>query len=224
MNFPDGLLPTPWVIGGYFLLVPMVIGLLRQAPWRCFQGRPDLTLVFFLFLGGVILLWSARAGLPQNPGLNLHLLGATILTLAFGWPLAMLGLLAALLIVTGMGQAGWAPFSLNALVMVAVPVLVAGLIHEIVHRKLPNHPFIYIFISAFLGGALTLAGLAAVSATILLLSGTYGLDELVREYLRYIPLLMFPEAFISGGILSILVVYRPEWVMTFDDETYLKGK
>jgi len=224
MNFPDGLLPTPWIIAGYLLLVPLLIGLLRQAPWRAFQSRPDLAAVFALFLGGVVLLWSASAGLPQNPGLNLHLLGATILTLAFGWPLALLGLLSALLIVTLMGNAGWESFSLNALIMVAVPVLIAAIIHEIVHRKLPNHPFVYIFISAFLGGALTLGGLAAASSTVLLASGTYAMDELVREFLRYIPLLMFPEAFISGGILSILVVYRPEWVATFDDERYLKGK
>ena len=224
MNFPDGLLPTPWIIAGHLLLIPLVIGVLRQSPWRSFHGRPDLGVAFLLALGGVILLWSASAGLPQNPGLNLHLLGATILTLAFGWPLALLGLLSALLIITLMGHAGWESFSLNALIMVAVPVLIAAIIHEVVHRKLPNHPFIYIFISAFLGGALTLAGLAAVSAAVLLVSGTYGMDELVREYLRYIPLLMFPEAFISGGILSILVVYRPEWVVTFDDETYLKGK
>ncbi len=57
-----------------------------------------------------------------------------------------------------------------------------------------------------------------------MLSGAYALDELAREYLRYFPLLMLPEAFVSGGVLSILIVYRPEWVVTFDDERYLKGK
>jgi len=224
MNFPDGLLPETWVIGAHFLLAPILVGLLRTTPWGRLRQRPDLLGVFLLFLGGVVFLWTARAGLPQNPGLNLHLLGATVLTLAFGWPLAALGMLAALLAVTGLGLSGWHAFSVNALVMVVVPVAVAAAIHEIVHRKLPNHPFIYIFISAFLGGALTLAGLAGAASAVLLASGAYGLDELVREYLRYLPLLMFPEAFVSGGILAILVVYKPEWVVTFDDERYIQGK
>ena len=224
MNFPDGLLPEAWVIAAHFLLAPLLVGLIRMAPLAQLRQRPDFLGVFLLFLGGVVFLWTARAGLPQNPGLNLHLLGATVLTLAFGWPLAALGMLAALLAVTGLGLSGWHAFSINALVMVVVPVAVAAVIHEVVHRKLPNHPFIYIFISAFLGGALTLAGLAATASAVLLASGAYGFDELVREYLRYIPLLMFPEAFVSGGILAILVVYKPEWVVTFDDESYIHGK
>ena len=224
MNFPDGLLPETWVIAAHFLLAPILVGLIRMAPLAQLRQRPDFLGVFLLFLAGVVFLWTARAGLPQNPGLNLHLLGATVLTLAFGWPLAALGMLAALLAVTGLGLSGWHAFSVNALVMVVVPVAVAAVIHEIVHRKLPNHPFIYIFISAFLGGALTLAGLAGAASAVLLASGAYGLDELVREYLRYLPLLMFPEAFVSGGILAILVVYKPEWVVTFDDERYIQGK
>ena len=224
MNFPDGLLPASWAIAAHFLLAPLLVGLVRATPWHRLRQRPDLLGAFVLFLGGVVFLWTARAGLPQNPGLNLHLLGATVLTLAFGWPLALVGMLMALLAVTGLGLSGWHAFSLNALVMVVVPVALAALIHEAVHRKLPNHPFIYIFVSAFLGGALTLAGLAAASSAVLLASGAYGFDELVREYLRYIPLLMFPEAFISGGVVAVLVVYKPEWVVTFDDETYIHGK
>ena len=224
MNLPDGLLPTSWEMGGHLIFALMLVGLVRLAPWRNLRTRPDLALVFAGFLAGVLLLWTARAGIPQNPGLNLHLLGATILTLAFGWPLALLGLITVLLITTFLGLSGWDTFSLNALLLAGVPVLVAATVHQFVYRKLPNHPFIYIFLSAFLGAALTMGALAAASSAVLALSGTYGLDALVREYLRYFPLLMFPEAFLTGGVLSILVVYRPEWVVTFDDETYIKGK
>ena len=224
MNFPDGLLPESWALAGHLLAAPLLVWLVRIAPWRPLLRRPDLGLVFLAALGGVAFLWSARAGLPQNPGLNLHLLGATILTLAFGWPLALVGLLLVLLMVTGLGLSGWETFSVNFLVMAGFPVLVAAVVHELVHRKLPANIFVYIFGSAFLGAALALGGLAAASSAVLVLSGAYPLGELLREYLRYFPLLMFPEAFISGGILSILVVYRPEWVVTFDDERYLGTK
>ncbi|MFP4616080.1 MAG: energy-coupling factor ABC transporter permease [Thiohalorhabdus sp.] len=224
MDLPDGLIPTSWVLGSHLLFAFLLAGLVRMAPWRNLAARPDLALVFAGFLAGVVFLWTARAGIPQNPGLNLHLLGATILTLAFGWPLALMGLIIVLLITTFLGNSGWETFSLNALLLAGIPVLVAAGVHQFVHRRLPNHPFVYIFVSAFLGGALTMAVLAAVSGAVLSLSGTYGMEALVREYLRYFPLLMFPEAFLTGGILAILVVYRPEWVVTFDDEAYLKGK
>ena len=41
--------------------------------------------------------------------------------------------------------------------------------------------------------------------------------------LAFVPL-MYPEAFLSGAMLSILVVYRPQWVATFDDSRYLNNK
>jgi len=31
----------------------------------------------------------------------------------------------------------------------------------------------------------------------------------------------FPEGFITGTVLALLVVYKPEWVATFRDEFYL---
>jgi hypothetical protein len=33
-----------------------------------------------------------------------------------------------------------------------------------------------------------------------------------------------PEAMLNGWIMAILVVFRPEWVYSFSDEQYLKGK
>jgi uncharacterized membrane protein len=32
------------------------------------------------------------------------------------------------------------------------------------------------------------------------------------------------EAFTSGALITVLVVYRPQWVTTFDDRRYLDGK
>jgi uncharacterized membrane protein len=35
---------------------------------------------------------------------------------------------------------------------------------------------------------------------------------------------MFPEAFVTGMLITIFVVYHPDWVKTFDDDRYIKGK
>ena len=52
----------------------------------------------------------------------------------------------------------------------------------------------------------------------------YPGEQLVEESLQYLPLFMFPEAFVTGMLITIFVVYRPDWVATFDDERYLRGK
>jgi len=36
--------------------------------------------------------------------------------------------------------------------------------------------------------------------------------------------MFFPEAFITGMLTALLVVFYPRWVLTFDDARYLQGK
>jgi uncharacterized membrane protein len=69
---------------------------------------------------GLILLWHLKAGI--KPGLALHLLGATVFTLCFGWALAFIGLCAVLAGVTLNGAAGFEAFAVNALLMAGVGV------------------------------------------------------------------------------------------------------
>ncbi len=45
-----------------------------------------------------------------------------------------------------------------------------------------------------------------------------------NEWMGAIVLLSFSEAFISNLVVTVLVVYRPAWVSTFDDRRYLRGK
>ena len=37
----------------------------------------------------------------------------------------------------------------------------------------------------------------------------------------FIIVMLFPEGFLNGMLMTILVVYRPEWVSSFDDREYL---
>jgi uncharacterized membrane protein len=222
MNLPNGLVPFSWEVAAFFLLLPVLLGLLTRMPWRGLQEEPWYGGVFILFLAGVAYLWAMQAGLKVNPGLNLHLLGATVLVLTFGWPLALLGLLTVLAVTTAFGGAGWQVFALNAVLTAALPVAVSAGIHTLVHRKVPHHPFVYIFLNAFLNAGVTITAVVLATATALNLAGVYTWAELIREYVRYLPLVIFPEAFISGGAMAILVVYKPHWVLTFDDDLYLR--
>ena len=59
---------------------------------------------------------------------------------------------------------------------------------------------------------------------LLILSGAYTFAELDQTFLPFFPLMFLPEAFLNGWIMAVLVAFRPEWVYSFSDEQYLKGK
>jgi uncharacterized membrane protein len=43
------------------------------------------------------------------------------------------------------------------------------------------------------------------------------------DTIAYMLLLAWGEAFLTGFLLTMFTVYRPEWVLTFDDDVYLKN-
>ena len=49
----------------------------------------------------------------------------------------------------------------------------------------------------------------------------YTIDYLRWEYLPYVGLLGFAEAWLSGMMVTIFVIYRPSWISTFNDTRYL---
>ena len=75
-----------------------------------------------------------------------------------------------------------------------------------------------------MGAALTVVFQGLVAAGALWLAGAYSLEMLTTEYLPYFALLGFAEAWLSGAFITLFVVYKPEWVHTFDDARYLAGK
>ncbi|WP_367278175.1 hypothetical protein [uncultured Photobacterium sp.] len=52
-------------------------------------------------------------------------------------------------------------------------------------------------------------------------SGLYLWGYIVDNYLALLPLLLFPEALLNGMAMTLLVVYKPEWVRTFADRDYI---
>jgi uncharacterized membrane protein len=221
MNFPGSLFPVEWMLAAWLPVLAAVVWAVRQADWKWLLK----TRYPHGFLGAVALLailWSMKAGV--KPGLNLHLVGATFLTLMAGPQFALLGLLAVLAAITANGQADWAAFGLNALVMAVVPVMISVAVLHAMERRLPAHFFIYVFVGAFFNAALSVVGLGGVTNLFLLASGAYSLDVLLHEYTLFFFLLAFSEAWLTGIVITGMVVYRPQWIATFDDARYLADK
>lgn len=221
MNFPDGLLPPSWQWFAHLVFALTLGWSLYSAPWGRLRDNEQL----HLFLGSCValmLLWSIKTGI--RPGLNFHLLGATFFTLMFGPWLAIAGLGLVLLGVTFFDLSGWDSFSINALLMDVLPVTASFALYRLVDGKLPNHFFIYIFVNAFIGGAFAMALTGLAATWLLSFSGVYTADYLTSNYLPYFLLMSWSEALLSGMMLTLLVVYRPQWVVTFDDARYIRNK
>lgn len=221
MNFPAGLFSIEWYAASYLPLLVVCYRGLRLARWDWLKQSAHLN----VWLGAVVclaVLWSMKAGV--RPGLNFHLLGATVLTLLCGPHLALLAIALVLAAVTVNGDAAWSAYGLNLLVMGWVPVSIASLLFGVAQRRLPDNFFVFVFINAFFGGALSVLGVGAVASLCLWAGGSYSADVLQSEFILYFLLLGFSEAWLSGMVITLMVVFKPGWVACFDDSRYLLDK
>jgi uncharacterized membrane protein len=190
------------------------------APWRVWLDDRERQWVWLGSLALLTVIWSMRAGI--TPGLSVRFLLVTTLTLMHGWQLAVIGGGLVLVALGFAGQAAWPSFGANLLCVAVVPALATARIHEFVHARLPHNYFVYFFVTVFLGSAIAynLAGLARIA--LLALGGVLDTGHVGAEYFAILPLMSFGEAFVNGMLMAMLVVYRPKWVMSFDDRLYLR--
>ncbi len=204
-----------------FLLAALAIALaVWRAPWWWLR-QPGSAHVFGGAAVVLLVLWQIRAGIGEGPWL--HLLGATVLTLMFSWHFALLALAALLAAGLLRGHGDLAAFGLNLCVMGVLPVALSYRLARLVERNLAPNFFVYVFVSAFLGGAIVVACVAAAGALVAFVSGV-ATEHLLGNYLPSSALIVFPEAFATGCCMTLAVVYRPHWVVSFDDRRYLDGR
>jgi uncharacterized membrane protein len=201
--------------------VALVVAALT-APWRAWLGDRERQWVWLGYCALLVVVWSMKAGI--SPGLSVRFLLVTALALMNGWQLAVLGATLVLAVLCFTGQAAWASFGADLLCMAIVPALFTAWFHEFVHARLPHNYFIYFFLTVFLGSALAfnLAGLARIA--ILVAGGTFDTSRLCDEYFAILPFMSFGEGVANGMFMAMAVVYRPRWVMSFDDRLYLARK
>ncbi|WP_290653023.1 energy-coupling factor ABC transporter permease [Aquisalimonas sp.] len=221
MNVDPSLLPAFVVWLSWPFYIAALVPALRAAPWPVLKANR----LESLFIGGiacVAISWSMNAGI--HPGLELHLLGATALTLIFGLSFAIVAASAALAAVSSIGVYDWQAFAMNGLLLAVLPALITHWIGLQAYKRLPHNFFVYIFVVAFLGAMLAVGVVILVSGVLLLALDAYPAAIVLYDYLAIMPLIMFPEGFLTGMIITILVVLRPQWVRTFDDRDYIHGK
>ncbi len=191
------------------------------APWRRFRDSRQLHLSAGVAVG-LMVLWAMRTAVL--PGLAFHLLGMTTATLMLGWSFAVLAGAVALVAVTMAGFGDWSGLPVNALLTVVVPATATQSLLVLARSALPKHFFVYVFINAFLAGGIVVLAAGYLAMWILVGADAVSLADLRQNLLPFFPLMLFPEAFVNGFLMSVMVGLRPEWVCSFRDEEYLHGK
>lgn len=212
LNAGTGIVAT--ALGGLALAVA-----LYSAPWTVWLRDRERQWVWLGSMALLLVVWSMKAGI--TPGLSVRFLLVTALTLMHGWQLAIVAGALVLAVLSFVGVADWSLYGANLLCMAVVPALFTAWFHERVHARLPHNYFIYFFVTTFLGSALAfnLAGLLRVA--LIAASGTLDGLRAGPEYFAILPFMSFGEAVVNGTIIGMAVVYRPRWVMSFDDRLYL---
>lgn len=197
----------------YLLLDRKVLQLLRQ---------PLIQSLFIASLAVLCVLWQLQATLPGLPAI--HFIGITALVLLLGLrltllviPLALaLPVLASVLLL----KTAWplaTPYIAQwcALVLVAIQ---SYLVYLCAERWLARHLFVRIFVCGFFNAML---GAAVFMGSLALLQLTWSdaaAQQHLGDYLLTIPLLAMPEALLNGMALTLLLVYRPQWLAAFRQE------
>ena len=209
MSFAQSVL-APWALVMTWLLsLGVIVWCLCLRPWRPLLEDTALQHRWMAATLAIMLMWQLRA--QAVDWLTLHLVFTVLMTLVFKMPLA---LISNVMINVAMGA--------NVLVTGIVPATVTGFVWRIVDRRLPDNLMVFLFACGFFGTALATLGGGLSAVALIIVAGTDPeAVYLAQEYARFLPLLMPSEAFITGMLLSILLVYHPSWVATFNDHRYI---
>jgi uncharacterized membrane protein len=185
-----------------------------------------------LFISCILLLaiaWNIRAHMPNSNlqnfiDLSFHFFGASLLVALFGFwsAITLLFIVALAGIFTFSGDLVEA--TSHYIMVSVIPAIFAYLVIRAVNRFLPKHLFVLILGNGYL------AGFISTFATGILIYGlqqifqinSFGTSDPLGWFLGLI-VLSFMEGSLSGMLLAILLVYRPQWVSTYQEERYMNA-
>lgn len=197
------------------LALTTVLAALAKAPWRSVASN-ELAHVWWGAVLIVVLAWLMRPALPG--GLNVHFLGATVLTLMFGARLALVAIAIAAVgavLFAGLPAQAW-PREVVASGLAAIGL--SKLVLYITQRYLPKNAFVYIFVAAFAAAWFATFCAAMLDLTLFAPAPHAFFEGGVLTVFAL--LLAFGEATLTGMCVAVMVALRPQWLASFDDRIY----
>lgn len=205
----------------FAIYLPVLFWACSRAPWvELVSDRRRQHLAFGTALA-LFMLWLVRRDFAG--GLSFHFIGMTAVTLLLDWPLALLCGLTAQVGLVLIGRQDLAAMGVNGLLLIVLPVWITETCALLVERAKPSNLFVYIFCCGFFPAALSALACLLVGLGVLLIDGLYVMPPWLADFVGYLWLVMFPEAFINGALVAALVVFQPEWLETFNRTRYLQA-
>ena len=190
------------------------------------------TVIYSVF-GGIIALgfaWNMKAvmhGMPAEAlvGLSFQFFGASLLVAMYGLRPAVVMLAIVTAIVSLVS--GWSlEYALRQyLVLGVLPAFVACGVMQLISKYLPKHLFVFILGHGYVSGVISVIVPAVLlfSFNQLISTQQMGLSMDRVDWFITLVILSFTEGSISGMLLAVFVIYKPEWVPRFRDQEYLKS-
>jgi len=206
---------------GWLIYLPVVMWAIWRAPWvELFTDRRRQHLLFGTVFA-LFMLWLVRRDF--DTGVSYHFIGLTAVTLLLDWPLAIIGGLVAQMGLVFLGRQDLAAVGVNGALLILLPVLITECCAILVERAQPRNPFVYIFVSGFFAAAVSALLCLLLALWLLWFDGFFAMPYWLEDFVGYLWLIIFSEAFINGMVVSALVVFCPEWLETFNRTRYLSA-
>ena len=202
---------------------------LYKSPLGIFLRSP----LNYLIIPAIVVLslaWNLRAHLPSAAtegwvDLSFHFFGSSLLVAMFGlWPaLVILFFVAIFGIFVISGNLTEA--ATHYIFAGVLPAFIACLVIDMIRRFMPKHLFILILGNGYMAA---FSGTFVCGMLIYALQQMLGLQSLSTVdpvgWIMALIILSFSEGSMSGMLLAIFLIYRPNWVPTYDEHAYLNKK
>ena len=162
----------------------------------------------------LMVLWQLKGQLPGSP--PIHFLGVTCLVLVLGLRLSLLVVPIALfmpmplLVLLKSQQLTVDQLLIWQWLCLLFAVIQSYLVLLLSQKWLPRQLFVVIFVGGFFNSILS-----SISYLILMALGFYWFTDTTSfsiDYLMITPLLAFPEGLLNGMTLTMLLVFKPQWL------------
>ena len=207
---PTWLVTITWVALALCLLLATV-----RADWQALRAAPER---YHLLYGGslaCVALWLISVNAIE--GIWLHLVGVTALTLVLGWRFAILAGTVAVMAHTWLIGQSLAAVPVAWLLTVAIPATITTLVAQQVQRRWHRNLFAYVLGVGFGGGMLCGLALALTGLAVLFLAWQRAMVSAALEQWPLVTLMLFPEGFINGMVMTTLAVFYPDLVRTYEE-------
>lgn len=198
---------------------------LYKSPPKAFV-KPPLAILAIAAILFLAVAWNVSPTLPgQAPGkfygLIFHFYGASLLTAMFGPAIALSILFPVAFFGIYLIQGNYVEASQHYLMVCALPTFFAYIAIQIIQRFIPKHLFVLIlgngYVAAFVSVILT-------GALLLILKEIFagaGNNIDLEGWLLGLIIIAFMEGSLSGMLLAIFLIFRPNWVATYNEDAYM---